>query len=474
MKLLLEAGGGALVNTPSKRGLIPLVHATSINCSETMVLLIDAGSALSSPKWKIVAEKAVHASEECLESALSHREDFGAAFDIIVIAMKDRRLKLQALAQQKLPGSVFDRLAIPSATILEGAHLDSLMKALEQHKIHVPQELRPGDPRGTVYHYITRCYPFLKELDIMAQRVFDSGYCCVDELNSSGISPMACISPHWLSMASDSLQYAQWLESKGANLKQIMTCSPIGATSAHQLAFNGGIAIGYDEKNSPPSLDASQETSIRKAHFLHCIRKLDTYPSGFLYNLLLTEACDGCSCSCSPVGCTPFTYFMKAVNTCYWSTPPYAAPDEVQEWVVEWIDRRENGITLLSDDSSSSALVDQIFHYLTHQRLGLSHLCCQWSAETASGQAKIIPHNAQHFKVPDCQYVRDEEALLITKHKELTVEFMEQYQQQNIPLSEFVKGYWQERIDQVLSDEDFAAERILDNVRHCGVALSWG
>jgi len=111
--------------------------------------------------------------------------------------------------------------------------------------------------------------------------------------------------------------------------------------------------------------------------------------------------------------------------------------------------------TVRPTDLDWITFANQVFHFATHQRLGLSHLCCEGNPRHLFRQ--------RHEPV-EVQYIRDDEAFLIAKHRELTSQFMDEYQRRNIPLSIFMKGYWRERVDEVLSSEDVVAKKFSQQV----------
>jgi len=460
LKLLLDAGGAQIVNTPSRYGSIPLIYAHSNHCIDAMTLLIDAGSALSSPTWDPTQRWYLYCSEEALDWAI--RKD-GVGFDLVSTTMKQRQLKLKAIALQKLPVGSFEALGIPRDGILEGPPLYSLVRMLDEYKIAIPEELNPPVPQGTVYHRLASIFYNRDSCRTWPQRLFDTGFYCIDELNHEGLSPLASIFPVQLSIVSFALWYALWLLSKGANLMRLITSSATAATAAHHLAFNIGASIGRHSaeiQRAKACISEFQEPSRMETVFWDYVKNLDPNSTRFLFDLCLEATRDGCCCTCSSSGCTPFTVLLKGTRCRLTPYAYYGEPEQVQVWLLELIESIRQSLSVRPTHPYWITFANQVFHFATHQRLGLSHLCCEGNPRHVFRQ--------RHDPI-DVQYIQDDEAFLIAKHRELTAQFMDEYQRRNIPLSAFMKGYWQERMDQVLSSEDFVAEKFLDNVRRIGV-----
>jgi len=284
LKLLPEAGGAQLVNTPGRYGSIPLIYAHSNRCIDSMALLIDAGSALSSPYGDERVSSPFYASEETLDLALGQD---GVGFDLVSTAVKQRQLKLKAMALRKLPVGAFEALGVPSDGILEGPPLYSLVRVLNEYKIAIPEELNPPDPQGTVYHFLALVLHRRDSYRIWPQKLFDTGFYCIDELNREGLSPLASIFPRKLSGLSSALGYAIWLLSKGANLMRLITPSATAATAAHHLAFNFGVSIGgykHEIRSKRPRVDGFPEPSRMEASFWKYMKKFDPNSAQFLYD----------------------------------------------------------------------------------------------------------------------------------------------------------------------------------------------
>jgi hypothetical protein len=196
LKLLLEAGGARVVNTPSNFGRIPLMYAHAVRCLDSMALLIEAGSALSSLKWRGHLTWTLSSSEESLDMVIRYN-DFG--FDLIYATMRQRQNKLEVMARQNLPAEVFEALGVPNTGILEGSLIYHLVRILSKYNITIPDELKLPDQQGTVYHAIRSClnYNTMKHR-MLPQKFFDAGFCCIDELNCRGLSPLASIYPKYI------------------------------------------------------------------------------------------------------------------------------------------------------------------------------------------------------------------------------------------------------------------------------------
>jgi hypothetical protein len=426
-----------------------------------MALLMEAGSALSSPKWRGDLRWTSSSSEESLDMVIRHN---GLGFDLIYATMKQRQNKLEVMARQNLPAEVFEALGVPNTGILEGPLIYHLVRILSKYKITIPDELKLPDQQGTVYHAIAAgLYYNTTEYRMVLQKFFDAGFCCIDESNCRGLSPLASIYPRCIQYLSFALWYAGWLLSKGASLITLMKSSEVASTAAHHLAFNIGASIvnyTYSKRSQKNGIGDSSRTNLS---FWGYMKDLDSNSERFLYDLCLKSLCDECRCTCSSSGCTPFIALLKGIRYSYHIFYPEHAQSESEQkqvWLLEWIESIRRSLSVSSTDFNWLEFTDQVIHFATHQRLGLSHLCCEREPRN------IFRHR---HELGDLQRIRDDEALLIIKHKDLIAEFMDEYKRQNTLLSTFMNGFWRERMDQVLLDEDFATNKVLDELRRLGV-----
>lgn len=439
LKLLLDAGGAKIVNVPSLYGDIPLIYALSVHCIESVALLVNAGSALSSPMWSGSYQDA---SEEALDwSSLQHEVEI----KIISAKLRQRRRRLRILAQQALPPDVLERLRVPDSAIVEGMSLHLLISTLDEHRIAIPQELRPPKSEATVYHLLAESVGRDGWENVSPQKLFDEGFCCVDELSHRGLTPLACIDPRSLTQLSVALSYAQWIINRGANLGKIQACSTVATTAAHCLAFNLGTSMTTECMWGPDS-NIFREPAKVEASFWGDVDALDSASTQFLHDLCLDATCDECSCTCSSAGCTPLILLLKAIKYKFSSSYTFASSKHelVQVLLVEWIEKVGQSQSGRSTGVDCLALAEQVLRFATHQRLGLSHSCCDGERGFPSRETR-----------GSLRPVRDqsEALLLIPKHQALTLEYVEEYQRQGKSLSSFMKGYWKEQVDRFMSDK---------------------
>jgi hypothetical protein len=242
-----------------------------------------------------------------------------------------------------------------------------------------------------------------------------------------------------------------------------MKYSEVASTAAHHLAFNIGASISSFRYNKRSQNNGIGDSSRTNMSFWGYMKDLDSNSERFLYDLYLKSLCDGCRCTCSSSGCTPFTALLKGIGYFYHRLNPELPESEFEQkliWLLEWIESIGINLSVSSTDSNWLEFTSQVIHFATHQRLGLSHLCCE-------GEPQNIFH---HRHGPgDLQRIQDDEALLIIKPEDLITEFMNEYKRQNTQLSTFMNGFWRERMDQVLLDEEFATNKVLDELRRLGV-----
>ncbi|KAE8329615.1 FAD binding domain-containing protein [Aspergillus sergii] len=183
----------------------------------------------------------------------------------------------------------------------------------------------------------------------------------------------------------------------------------------------------------------------------------------FWLGCLASKETDSCSCSCSPgKGCGPITcvlhslsgrgnYFMHLMipdnrgdrHTCY-------------DLVLLELFLKAQG------DCFESARA--VLRYLTFQELGLSHTCRRshfsgWSQSSLSDG--------------DITEIREEEKLLLEDLEILVSEFEHRYLEMNIPLLNFLRGYWSTRMKEVLFQRKDPSFEIVNEAMQIGIQLSW-
>ncbi|KAE8315369.1 FAD binding domain-containing protein [Aspergillus transmontanensis] len=182
----------------------------------------------------------------------------------------------------------------------------------------------------------------------------------------------------------------------------------------------------------------------------------------FWLGCLASKETDSCSCSCSPgKGCGPITCVLHSLSGRGNDFMHLLIPDDR-------CDRHTcYGFVLLDlflkaqGDCFESARA--VLRYLTFQELGLSHTCRRshfsgWSQSSLSDG--------------DITEIREEEKLLLEDLEILVSEFEHRYLEMNIPLLNFLRGYWSTRMKEVLFQRKHPSFEIVEATQ-IGIQLSW-
>ena len=270
IQLLLDAGASYLVHQADLCGGLPITYSIELFCLNAIRLLLDAGSALSSPGW-------MSRSEEVLNIL-----DLDTIPSFLLSSLQERRRKLFELAKLTLPAEVWTDLDVPTDRLLDGRAAE-IQRILVDADIEIPKSISVPQRRGTVYH------AYMKDVK-QADQLWDAGFRDIDVCDESGLTPITAIYMY------PKLEYAQWLLNHGADLEREIRYvhddndnerEPVaGLTALHYVACNLGTRIMSIDK---PSLSLEEL-------------------------LVENDARDDCHCACSASGCTPFTTLLKAID----------------------------------------------------------------------------------------------------------------------------------------------------------------
>ncbi|KAB8226569.1 FAD binding domain-containing protein [Aspergillus novoparasiticus] len=183
----------------------------------------------------------------------------------------------------------------------------------------------------------------------------------------------------------------------------------------------------------------------------------------FWLDCLASKETDSCSCSCSPgKGCGPITCVLHSLCA--------RGNDFMHHLIPDYRCNRHTcyGLVLLElflkaqGDCFESARA--VLRYLTFQELGLSHTCRR---SHFSGRSK------SSLSDEDIAEIREEEKLSLEDLEILVSEFEHRYLGMNIPLLNFLRGYWSTRMKEVLFERKDPSFEIVKQAKQIGIQLSW-
>ena len=395
IQLLLDAGGSYLVHQADLCGGLPITYSKH-HCLNAIQLLLDAGSALSSPDW-------MGRSEEVLD--ITCYSDTIPSF--LLSTLQERRRKLFELAKLTLPSEVWADLDVPTDRLLDGRAAE-IQRILIDADIEIPKSVSVPRRRGTVYHtYIQG----VKQAD----QLWDAGFRDIDVCDESGQTPITTIPVY------HRLEYAQWLLNHGADPHREVDYindddddkrKPImGLTALHYIGYTSVSDLRKAlTPKLPPALRVVDDTFLISEELL-----------------VESESRDSCHCACASSGCTPFTNLLKAFNIrSRWNA---GASKKHWEFRRSLFEHLESPGHPASSVSVRSKIVEDCIRFETFEALQLSHTCCDYNMCT------IYPRHTPE----EVQEIHEEWEELLSKHECLVSEFCHQFQELGGTITSFLE-----------------------------------
>ena len=421
IQLLLDAGAQHLVHQVDVCGGLPIRYSTKFHCLGAIELLINAGSAFSSPGW-------FGGSEEVLGIVWNDPIPL-----FLLRTFQERRRKLFELAKLTLPAEVWADLDVPTDRLLDDRAAE-IQRVLIDAGIEIPKSISVPQRRRTVYHADIRSAK-------QADQLWDAGFRDIDSCDESGRTPLS--ESEWYR-----LEYAQWLLHHGADSGREICdihkdhCGerkPVaGFTALHSMAnrFGLGFANLLVNKSYPALL-------------------LD-----FGELLVNGDSHDDCHCACSSSGCTPFTILLKTIDeeSCRDFAKDLSEPADVRRLLVREIESPGHPA---SSAPMRSKIVEKLIRFETFEALQLTHTCCDFDFYEVHRQ----------YTPEEVQDIHEEWEELLSQHEDLVSEFCHKFQELGGTLVAFFEGYWQTRMDNVLKEEKPYDEEDIRKMRETGVVL---
>ena len=418
IQLLLDAGANYLVHQADVCGALPITYSTKFGWSDAIQLLLDAGSALSWP-GRVT-------SEETLLNSLPYPNTIPS---FVLSALQVRRRKLFELAKHTLPAEVWADLDVPTDRLLDERAAE-IQRVLVDADIEIPKSISVPQTRETVYHgsiYNVK----------QADQLWNAGFRDIDSQDEFGRTPLM----EFVNI--DELELVQWLLHHGADPHQEIHYddnddkrNPVaGLTQLHVVAHN----LRFYLKS------LIQEDSL-------ALRVVDG-PSLTLEELVVeSDRRDDCHCACSSSGCTPFTILLKSIPR------NRRKLSKLRRILVH---RLESPGHPASSAPMRSKIAEEVIRFETFEALQLSHTCCDFDFVAAR----------RRYTPEDVREIHEEWEELLSKHEDLVSEFNHKFQELGVPLTFFLEGYWQTRMEEVLQDEKPFDEEDRRRLQDIGVVL---
>ncbi|KAJ5510536.1 hypothetical protein N7453_002639 [Penicillium expansum] len=273
--------------------------------------------------------------------------------------------------------------------------------------------------------------------------MYELGFHDVDMPGRNGKTPLMAFNAYMAKAAPVIIKCAAWLMSKGASIERKIPTS--NAKVAHFLT--------------------SQVLNLYCMEWVSDLAGPDfeNWKKGVAE---LGDACffvspiqDCCICGCSPGGCTTLSVALRSI---IW-------------WTYQWRSKiqdhnfRKTILSLIAWQDSWPDISQAIVRTLTFDALGLTHTCC---TEIDPNNIKFFPFKADRGRdETEIDRILDDQHLLLKEFEELMEEMERKLDELDLPLEEFLDGYWYGRIIEYLSRRDQYNEVHVTEARMMGVFL---
>ncbi|OJJ51815.1 hypothetical protein ASPZODRAFT_163589 [Penicilliopsis zonata CBS 506.65] len=310
--------------------------------------------------------------------------------NLLATELASRRQQLKDLAKLHLPSAELARLGIVEDE-LPDSRAKEICESLTAAGVAVDQKLIV-ERTDSVFHYCET----IESLELL----YNAGFKQVDDINYDGWTPILRVGDSYLHK--DILPKAHWLLSKGADAYRHYPGSTW--TFFHQL-FEG------------------LTWCSRKAILTYSKSLKD---SKLLSNVSLETMVDDCCCACSGNGCSPELVGFKGLLNDSLDHP----------FLMRYFDGIfEAMVTINPKQSHTATLVIRLF---TFTELDLTHTCCYYLREGRGPPPEI-----------EIERIQEEDTDCLKELEELLKEFNMAYTTLNVPLLQFLRGYWKKRMMEI-------------------------
>ena len=426
-----------------------------------MRLFVEAQCALYAPT----------SNSDILETVIAYGWSVGerslGTVDAIIKLVAHRRQQLQRLILTKLPASRLDKRLLRIDRVLD--EYDYLAcSVLRQHDIAIPPSLLPSPRRRTAYHN--------EHLTLRtADSLWHAGFRDIDGLDAYGQTTLMVLRmDRCLTNLEKYLKLVSWFLSKGANIHTIqayhhqskngddqdLDVADFGTTSANIPAVH--IIARVISRSIFRDLMVLYASTPCLQKFREKLLTLNNETRTAFKNIITDPVQDTCCCPCSSRGCRVVSLILKrfrAENELCDSLP---ADDLqiLQRWTFIMIDCIMELLSemVVAADSVWQQISADLIRLFTFEELGLRHSCCRWH------RGKVV----EYEDPADISEIHSEDREKLEILEELLPEFETKQRELASPISQFLRGYWRLRMDEVLREQEVIDEKELQRL---GVVL---
>lgn len=304
--------------------------------------------------------------------------------NLVVAAIKDRRVRLASLALQYLPPERLSELHVGPGTPLDSRAF-ATYTALQDYGISVPEALYPGE-RPLLFSFNLSCelggFP-------LVQALFDHGVCELDASPCEGITPLVQLFKVPLADGQKETMI-RWFLERGAN-PNFSSDTMLPKFLFYLASVYDSPAIYLKDPLFPVALHNSAEwDGGRRARSIVPIEVADLVAAKYARATtsgmisLVARFCnpaqrDSCRCACSSGGCLPLHKFKNGIaleetSEGTWTSTRYgripkrwtAVLDTIQSWIQD----------CHLDDHQEREYLRDACRLEVFTRLGMAHTCC--------------------------------------------------------------------------------------------------
>lgn len=200
---------------------------------------------------------------------------------------------------------------------------------------------------------------------------------------------------------------------------------------------------------------------------IYLLSSLEEQQKAFFYKSIFDPVRDLCRCACSVGGCNGFLKFVHGYFSGYNSRETrnrnHFSTRELAEFAYF--------LDLPSEEEGCKTLIASLLRLITFNKLELSHTCvCYTLVEPITAQTAKSREQAGPDPV-ELQHIREESYDQILQLEELVLEFVSVFEERAEPLSNFIKGYWANRMSEVLDHSETPTQAYIESLRTIGVVL---
>ncbi|CAI7649402.1 unnamed protein product [Penicillium bialowiezense] len=357
---------------------------------------------------------------------------------LLVKHLAERRKKLRYFAEMFLPLDL-----IPGSgekKLLDGSDCRKVLELLSDHKVSLPHPFAPKAEQFLALQDDTTVYHDQSERR-SAEELYRAGFLDTDRLDSKGRSPLASLGAvHFADFPQRSAEIIRWHISKGANLYRQLAWANESVSHLLTLVMIERCFYGGCRGQSSRATLESE------------LQELVTMGDDFFAP---TRVPDGCSCPCSPGGCTAVSAILRELTSDLW--PRSNSLDhqrKVFDFVYEW-------------DLSYWQEPRAIIRSLTFNALDLTHTCF---ASIRKGDVVSKNGSLENLWYFDD---RDNEEWSLNEFEDLLTDLEQKFVETCQPLKDFLPNYWYRRVKDHLLTRQPDDEKHVKGARGVGVELEF-